>query len=456
VKSTIEPLEGNKVKLSVVVEETELEPSIDIAWKKIGREVRIPGFRTGKVPRKVLEQRVEKSYARGEALQDAVPNFYLQAIREHSVDVIAQPAFDITSGEEAGDVVFDATVEIRPIVQVTGYQGLEITIPSPHPSDDDVADQIDRLRNSHATIEDVERPAASGDVLTIDIAGSRDDEDIDGLVAEDYSYELGSGTIVAALDDELRGLKAGETVEFDADHPDPDETEPVHFTATVKEVKERILPELTDEWVAEVTEFETVDEFRDDVVSRLSKTRRAQSSMAVQSGLGTKLAALVADEIPDALVNNEMRARLDNMVRRLSAQGISLETYLQVTGTDPQAFTVDLRNTADEACRVDLALRAVAAAEELLPDADAIEAEIHKMAAELSMEPEVVRANLEEGDQMGSLAADLGNRAALEWLTEIISIVDDAGLPVSRDQLDLSDPDEADHDDHDHDHDHDH
>ena len=314
-KSSIEPLEGNKVKLSVTIEAEEFEPSIDAAWKAIAREVRVPGFRAGKVPRKVIEARVEPAYARSEALQKAVPEFYFKAVRELDVDAIAQPEIDITAGEDEGDISFDATVEVRPEIELTGYQGLSITIPSPHPTDTDVADQIDRLRGQYGELVEVTRPAASGDFVTIDIEGSQDGEPVDGLTADDYSYEVGSGSIVPELDEQLRGLKAGESVTFVADHPQPDEPQ-ISFSVTVKEIKEKVLPELSDEWVAEATEFATIHEFRDDIIERLTKVRKAQASMAVQSKLGEELAELVEAEVPEALLGQEMRARLENLVGR--------------------------------------------------------------------------------------------------------------------------------------------
>jgi trigger factor len=215
VKSSIEPLEGNKVKISVTIEAEEFEPSIDAAWKTIAKEVRIPGFRPGKVPRKVLESRVEPGYARSEAINKAVPEFYFQAVRENDVDAIAQPDLEVTGGEEEGDVSFDAVVEVRPEIELSGYQGLSVTIPSPHPADEDIADQIDRLRGQYSELNEVERPAASGDSVTIDIVGSQNVEVVDGLTAEGYSYEVGSASIVPELDDQLRGLKAGETVVTD-------------------------------------------------------------------------------------------------------------------------------------------------------------------------------------------------------------------------------------------------
>lgn len=454
-KSTIEPVEGNKIKLSVTVEESELGPAIDNAWRQIGKEVRIPGFRAGKVPRKVLEQRFPPGYARSEALNEAVPSFYVDALREHEIDVIAQPEVEITSGEEEGDVAFDAVVEVRPAIIVVGYQNLTIEIPNPHPSDDDIADQIDRLRGNYGEMVAVERPAATGDYVTMDIAGTRDGEELEGLVAEDYSYEVGSGAIVADLDDQLRGLKSGDAAEFEAPHPDPDETEPVHFAIAVKEIKERVLPDLTDEWVAEATEFTTVDELRDNTIERLSTVRRSQASMAVQAKIGDALAGLVTDEVPEALASVEMRARLEDLVRRLSSQGIGLDQYLQVTGTDPQVFTDDLRETALQSCKVDLALRAIAVAEGLAPTDDDLEEEFAKIGAQVDLDPEIVRERIVQNDQMLAVKSDIGNRAALAWLTEHVDIVDEAGTPVNREDLDLEPEDDLEPD-HDHDHDHDH
>jgi len=338
-----------------------------------------------------------------------------------------------------------------------------VTVPSPHPSDDDIADQIDRLRASYGEMNTVERPAAAGDYATIDLTGTRDGEEVSGLVVESYTYEIGSGAIVPEFDEELRGIKTGETITFTAPHPDPTEDEPVSYEVTIKELKERVLPEVTDEWVAEATEFETIVAFRDDIIDRLTKVRRTQASMAVQSGIGDKLAELVTDDVPEPLAGGEMRARLEDMVRRLSQQGITLEQYLQVTGTDAQAFTQDLRETAVQSCKVDLALRAIARAENLEPSEEDLDEEFAKMSAQLDMDVETIRERITDNDQMLAVKADLGNRAALRWLTDSVAIVDANGMPVPRDQLDLTpeDDDEAfeladhDHDGHDDDHDHD-
>ena len=449
-KSVVEPLEGNKVRLSITVESAEFESAIDLAWKAIAKEVRIPGFRAGKVPRKVLEARIEPGYARSEALQQALPGYYLEAVKEHQVDVIAQPEIDITAGEDTGDVTFDAIVEVRPEVTIVGYEDLTVEVPSPHATDEDIDLHIDRIRGSYGEIVTVERAAASGDYVSIDIVGTVDGEEVDGLTVEDYLYEVGAGNVVPELDEALEGALAGDTREFDADHPDPSEEGKVHFDVTVREVKERLLPDLDDDWVADATEFSTVAELRDDVAERAGNMRRAQASMALQANLGTQLAELVIDEIPDALIGAEMRARLEDLVRRLSQQGISLEQYLAVTGTPPEKFSADLRETAESAAKVDLALRAIAAREGLIPDDDELEEEIARLAAGVGVDADALRTGLESNDNIGSVRSDLGNRNALRWLTARVNVVDQDGRPVNPDDLELP----LDHD-HDHDHDHD-
>ena len=456
-KSSVEPVEGNKVKVSVSIDAGEFESAIESAWKELAKEVKIPGFRAGKAPRKVLEQRIDPVYARSEALREAVPGYYTDAVREHEVDVIDQPEIDITAGEEDGDVSFDAVVEVRPEITISGYEELSVEIPSPHPSDDDVADHIDRMRVPYGELSDVERPAADGDHVTIDISGSADGEPIDGLTADDYLYEVGSGTIVAEIDDQLRGLKAADIVEFDAGHPDPEETGDVTFKILVKGVQERVLPDLNDEWVVEASEFATVDELRDDVITRLTAMSRSQAAMAVQTGVGEALAALVTDEVPEAMVNGEMQGRLQDMVHRLSHQGISLEQYLQMTGSDPQEFSDNLRTAALDAVKVDLALRAIATAEDLSASDDDVAEQIETMAEANEMDPDELREQLDTVGRLGDLRADIANRKALEFVTDAAAITDTSGAAVKKEDLEIPD-DESDGDhDHDHDsHDHDH
>lgn len=251
-KATLEPVPDTpdlepKVKLTVQVEEVELEPAIAAAWKEIAKEVKIPGFRPGKAPRALMEKQIGSGYARAEALNRAIPEFYGEAIIENDVDVIAQPELDITDGEESGDVTFTAVVGVRPSINIAGYGSLRVEVPSPEVATEDIDAQIDRIRSQYGELEVVERAAASDDFVTVDISGTQDGEEVDGLTADDYLYRVGSGMIASELDENLLGASAGDVVEFTAEHPDPEQDD-VDFRVVVKEVKERVLPELTDEW----------------------------------------------------------------------------------------------------------------------------------------------------------------------------------------------------------------
>ena len=435
-KATVEPQEGNKVKVSIQVDGTEFEHEVDAAFKRIAREVRIPGFRPGKAPRKLLEARIGTEAARGDALEFALPRYYAEAVEEHDVDVIAPPEIDITAGREEGDVTFDAIVEVRPVLNIGGYDSLRVTIESPEVSDDEVAERLDRLRESFAQLEVVERPAAEGDHVTIDVAGSQGGEAMDGLTAEDYLYEVGSASVVPELDENLTGASVGDVLTFTADHPDPDE-DPVDFTVTVKEVKEKVLPEADDAFAAEASEFETIDELRADLVKRLGMVKKVQGQMEIQQKTAEALAGLVDEEIPEALVNTEMQQRLEDLALRLQAQGMGVEQYLATTGQDQAAFIEELRENAAQGVRIDLALRAVVTAEEIDISDDDLEAEYASVAERVGQKVSQVRKQLERNGQVSAVRSDLRKRKALEWLIEQVELVDGSGKVIDRASLEV-------------------
>jgi trigger factor len=442
VKTTVEPLEGNKVKLSVAVDEQEFEAAINDAFRKIAREVRIPGFRPGKVPRKVLEARIGKDAARHQALNDAIPEYYADAVRDNEVDVIAAPEIDITDGEEDGPVLFDAVVEIRPRITVPGYGGLRVTIPSPRATDDEIDAQIERLRSQFGELATVERPAAGDDYVTIDVAGSQDGEPLEGLTADDYLYQVGSGLIVPELDEQLRGAKVGDILQFEAAHPsDPDEAD-LSFRVLVKEVKERQLPDLDDAFADEASEFETLDELRADLEKRMSTVKKMQASMALREKVGEALAELVEDDVPEALVNAEMQERLHDLGLRLQAQGMGLEQWLEMSGRSQDQLVDELKATATLSAKVDLALRAVAEAEGIEADEDDLQAEYDAAAERLGLEPKKVRAEFERARQDQAIRSDIKKRKALDWLVENVEIVDESGQPIDRAELELGADDE--------------
>lgn len=441
--STVEALEGNKVKVSVSIDETEFEKDIDAAFKRIAQEVNLPGFRRGKAPRRLLEARLGSGVAREEALREALPRYYADAVSEHQVDVIAAPEIDITDGEEQGPVAFDAVVEVRPVVTVAGYDGLKVTMPSPDPSDEEIDAQIDRMRKLDATVEVVDRPAEEGDTVVIDIVGTLDGEEQDGLTTDDYSYEVGSGIITTEVDEHLTGASAGDELSFDATHPDEDEERQLHFDITVKEVKAKVLPELTDEWAAENSDFDTVEDLKADLRQRMVEVRQAQGAHQLQEKVGQALADLVDIELPEALVSMELNNRLQDLAMRLQAQGLQLEQYLMMTGRSQDQLVDELRQAAETSSRVDLGLRAVAAAEGIECSDEELDEEIESVAERVGEKPAKVRSQLERNDQIPAVRSDITKRKALEWLLEHVEIVDENGNPVDRSRYE-----------HDHDHSH--
>jgi trigger factor len=439
VKSTVEVLEDNKVKVSVEVDEAEFEQEVDAAFKRISKEVRLPGFRPGKAPRRILEAKLGSGVGREEALRESLPSYYTRAVIEHDVDVIAPPEIDITEGRDGGAVVFDAVVEVRPTITIAGYQNLRVEIPSPNPDDEEIQQQLDRLRNQFAELSEVDRAAADGDHVTIDIEGALDDEPVPGLTAEDYLYEVGSGAVVPEIDEHLRGASAGDTLEFDAAHPDPDEERELSFTITVKDVKEKVLPEVDDEFAQQASEFSTAAELRADIEKRLSGMRRAQARFALRQKAQEALAELVTDEIPDAMVSGEMQNRLQDLAERLAQQGISLDQYVAMTGRSAEDITSELREGATLAVKTDLALRALAAAEGIEISDDDLDGEIATFAEQVGQDVETVRTRFRDAGQLSGIRSGMQKGKALDWLLEHVEIVDEHGSVLDRAALEADD-----------------
>jgi trigger factor len=437
-KSTVEPLEGNKVKVSVEVDETEFDKAIDAAFRKIARQTRIPGFRPGKAPRRLLEARFGTDAAREEALRDALPDYYILALAEQAVDAIAPPEIEITSKGDEGPVTFEAVVEVRPQVSVAGYQGLRVTVPSPEVSDEEVDRQLDRLREQFGELHEVARPAKDGDHVTIDLHGYRHSEQIEGLTADDFLYEVGSGAVVPELDEQLRGAKPGDILKFNATPPGQEE---VSFQVLVKDVKEKVLPDVTDEWAGEASEFETVDALRGDIRTRLGAVKRVQTQLALREQVVDALVELISEEMPEPLIDEEMQRRAHDLEHRLSAQGATVEQYMEATGRSLDELRNDLREAATRAVKADLALRAVADAEGLGASDEEFDAEIERIAQAAGQKPAAVRKQLDRNDQLPAVRSDIRKGKALAWLTEHVEIADEEGRTIDRAELMTPTPD---------------
>jgi trigger factor len=434
-RATTEPLEGNLVRLSVEIDEPEFDRALVGVVKTLASQIRVPGFRPGKVPRKVLEARMGGAGAlRAEALREALPDFYAQAVVDSEIDPIASPEIDITAGEESGGVSFDAVVQVRPVVTIPGYDGLQVTLPGLLVSDEDIDGQLNRLRENDAELESVGRPAADGDLVSVDLHGN-DQSDAEVVGIDDYLYEVGSGTITPELDVELRGAKSGDILAFTSPAPG-NEDEIISFRVLVKDVKIKKLPEPTDEWAAESSEFATVAELRADITERMARVKLVQSQMALREKTVEAVAGLVDEgDVPEVLVDSEVNERLHDLQHRLEAQKLGLGEYLQATGRTPDDLLAAVRVDAQRAVKADLALRALAEAEEIIVSDDELDAELVTMAQRMETSPAELRRQLDTAGRTGAVRSELRKGKALQWLLDHVELFDEEGNPMSRDDL---------------------
>jgi len=459
VKSSLEPLEGNKVKLSVDIDEDEFDRNIDQAFRKISREVRLPGFRAGKAPRRVLEARIGLAPAREQALRDSIPVYLAKAVREHDVDLIASPEVEITAGEEDGPVGFDATCEVRPEVTVPGYAGLRVELPSPEADDDEVTVAAEAELKRHGSLTDADRPAAPGDFLTIDLVATRDDDEVPGLNTEGWSYELGQGWVAEEFDEQLTGAQAGDMVAFTATPKGTEEE--ADFEVTVTAVQELVLPEVDDDWVAEnVGEFETVEEWHAGLRQRISAMKLNQLRQQLIDRVTSALVELADIEAPETMVTSDLQRRVEGTIRQFQSQGISMEQWFSATGQDANTFVENLRGQSEQAAKADLALRAVATAEALEAEDGDLEDEYRRLSVQMNEKPNRVRKAYEDNDLVPELTAQIRKSKALDWLIHHVELVDPLGNVLDRDLVlghaHGPDGEHLDDDEQDHDHDHDH
>jgi trigger factor len=428
-RSTSEVLEGNRVKLTVEVDEEELGKAVDETFRRLQKEVSVPGFRPGKVPRRLLEVRLGPHAIRAEVIRHALPDYYAQAVEEADLDTIAAPEIDITSGEEDGPLAFDAVVEVRPKVSIAGYEGLVVTVPPLEASEEEIDARIDRLREQFAELSEVGRPAHDGDLVTVDIHGVRDGEIAEGLSADDFVYEVGTGGIAEGADEALRGKKAGDIVEIEAPNLQGGAGS---LRLLVKLVREKVLPEATDEWASDASEFDTLEELRGDLAQRLTSLKRLEARLVVRERAVEALAELVPDEMPPTLVAVAVDQGRDALSRRLAERGVTIDQYLEASGQPLEELNAEFERQAVSQVRADLALRALADAEGITVDDQDLAAEIERLARQTNQDARTLAARLARSGGLEQLRSDVRNEKAVGWLTDSVDLVDEQGAPMDR------------------------
>ncbi len=415
--------------LTLRLEEGELADAEDQAARRLSREIRIKGFRPGKAPRRIVEATVGPDRLRSEAIDDLLPSAVDQALSETDLAPAVTPSVEAMRTIDEG-VEVDVRVTVWPETDhVPDYKERRIEIDSPVVDDDRVEEQITQVRRQFAELETVTRQAQDGDFVSVDIAATAAGVEVPEATASDLLYELGSGTFVEGLDDILPGKGAGEILNFVGPLPSgfgERAGEEVDFRVLVKEVRRVKLPDLEDDWIAEVTEFDTVDELRSNLRTRLEAVGRSTARVELRNKLLDELIDELALELPPAIVNAEMESQLHRFAHRLEAQGVTLADYMRVTGIDREALTGDLRNQAERSIRIDILLDAVAADAELTVSDEELEAAGEAM-AEGAEDPQAVRTALADSAQSKALRSDILRRKALERLEAGALPVDQTG-----------------------------
>jgi trigger factor len=430
--ATFSTLEDNKVKLVVTITEEEMDIAIDLTANKLAKQVSIKGFRKGKVPKPVLEAHLGGREAlRGEALRDALPDYYAVAVSDTLIDPIAQPSMTITSGEESGPVTFEAEVEVRPQVEIAGYQNLRVTIPAVDVTDDEVNAQIDRYRDADSVLEDVDRPIVTNDIVQLDVTVARVDEaDQQPFTIDDYMYTVGAGDLVPGIDELIVGLKAGEELTMSA---------PLggnivaNYTLKIKQVKNKVLPELTDEWVAGNTDYPSIDDLYNGIANQMREMKIVEAQLSQRDAVLVALSDLIAeDDLPESLVNDETQERLHDLGHRLADQKLDLGTFLKVTNQTDQQLLEKLRSDAVRGVRVDLALRALVRAEGLEPSEEEIAEELGETAMSMDADLDALYEQLREAGRWPAFVSEVAKLKASKWIMNAVTFVDPQGVEIDR------------------------
>ncbi len=435
-QTTIEETDRHTIKLTVEVPPEEFGKDLDRAYRKIAQQVRVPGFRKGKVPRKVIDAQIGREAVIEEFLGDAVPTYYRAAVREHELAPIADPDISMEQVEEGKPLVFTATVEVRPRLTVEEYKGIRVERPSVEVANREVDELVDRLRERFAELEVVAHPARTGDYVVADLRASVHGDEIPEATRPDYLYEVGSGEFVEKLDEELEGKRAGEILKFNATLPERfgarAGTE-VSFQVLIKEVKGKKLPAADDEFAKTASEFDAMAELREDLRAKLRESKAREADAAVRDRVLQALIDRVNVDLPDTLVDEETDHRVHSATGRAERAGVNLAEALAAQGWDELRFRSDARTHAIRAIKADLVLEAVARQEELEVTAEEIAGEISALAATMGRQPKDVAKALERSGQVVSLAGDIIRSKALDLLVERAEIASEGESPAGDD-----------------------
>jgi trigger factor len=428
VKSAVETLGPTRAKLTVEVPFEELEPSLDKAYRSIAQQINVPGFRRGKVPPMVIDRQVGRGVVLQEAINEVVPQKYVEALQSHDLQPLAQPEVEVTRIDDNDAIEFTAEVDVRPEITVPDWHGLSAEVDDLGVTDDDVDEQIQALRERFGTLKDVERPAADGDYVTIDLAATKDGEPVDGAEVSGMSYRVGRGGMLDGLDEALVGMSAGDDKTFSSQLVGGDLVgEDVDVQVTVSQVQEQELPDFDDEFAQLASEFDTADELTDDVRTRLGNGKRLEQAAAARDAVLEKLLDQVEVPLPEGVVADELTERRRSVEQQLVFAGMTLEKYLDDEGQTLEEFEADLERRVRDAVAAQFVLDKVADDLALGVAQEELTEHMMRRAQQSGQDPQEFVNHMLEHNHVPELVAEVRRGKALAQIVESATVTDGSG-----------------------------
>lgn len=430
-KSTVEKLSPTRVRINVEVPFTELEPEFDRAFKQLASQVRLPGFRPGKAPRKLLEARFGREAMLDQVVNDALPGRYSEAVTSSDLRPIGQPDIEVTKKEYGEDLEFTAEVDVRPEIDLPDLDALELTVDAIEVNDEEVDAELQNLRARFGTLTGVDRAAEDGDFVSIDLSATVDGEDLPEAKTEGLSHEIGSGQLIEGLDEAIIGLKEGETRVFTTKlAAGAHAGEEAQVTVTVKSVKERELPEPDDEFAQLASEFDTIEELKNSLTEQLRNRKRVQQAELIRDKVLEALLDQVEVPLPENVVQAQVDEALHNAIHGLDHDEARFAEALEAQGGSREKFDEENRANAEKAVSTQLLVDAIADKLDVEVGQDDITQRLMLMSQQYGMEPQQLLAALQENNQLAALFADVRRGLAVAQIVEGATITDSNGEVV--------------------------
>jgi trigger factor len=431
VKSSVEQLSPTRVRISVEVPFTELEPDFQRAYKELAKQVRLPGFRPGKAPARLLEARFGRAAMLEQVVNEALPSRYGQAVAESEVHPLGQPEIEVTKKEYGQDLEFTAEVDVRPKITLPDLSALRISVDPIDVSDDDVEAELQSLRARFGSLTDVDRPVAPGDLVTIDLLATIDGEDVPNARAEGMSHEVGSGRLIAGLDDALVGLSIDESRVFTAqlatgEHAGRD----AEVTTTVRSIKERELPEPDDEFAQLASEFDTIGELRANLGEQVRLVKRAQQAEQIRNAAMDALLGQVDVPLPEAIVQAQYEGALHSALSGLNHDEAKFAEVLTARGSSREEFEAETRSAAEKDVKRQLLLDAVADDLQIQVGQDDLTERLLMTSQQYGIEPQQLFSYLQENNQLPAMFADVRRGLATAAVVEAATVTDTDGNAI--------------------------